>query len=72
MEQLKFKNNNADTFTKDLNQKRRVSSEFIDYNIKSNSAGSINFRHDKKNSSKDQLNKKMDIPFDTCIFKEHK
>jgi len=27
---------------------------------------------DKKNSSKDQLNKKMDIPFDTCIFKEHK
>jgi len=27
---------------------------------------------DKKISNKDQLNKKMDIPFDTCIFKEHK
>ena len=27
---------------------------------------------DKKNSNKDQLNKKMDIPFESCIFKEHK
>ncbi len=28
--------------------------------------------NDKTNSNKDQLNKKMDIPFDSCIFKEHK
>ena len=30
------------------------------------------WNRDKNNSNKDQLNKKMDIPFDTCIFKQHK
>jgi translation initiation factor 4E len=28
--------------------------------------------NDKTNSNKEQLNKKMDIPFESCIFKEHK